>query len=54
MKQNDISKFTSAETAIYNALIEVEKMGAHPKLTDSVVKLSSALDDLQDYLYPKI
>lgn len=42
--------YTPAETAIRNAIITVEAVGAHPLLTDSVVLLGRAQDKVADYV----
>lgn len=41
---------TDAEKAIRNAINEVEKAGADPKLTDVVIMLSQAKELLSDYV----
>jgi hypothetical protein len=38
-----------AELAIRNALAEVENLGAHPGLTNIVIKLAEALDETADW-----
>lgn len=45
-----MDKWSPAECAIFTAMQEVEKVGAHPKLTDAVVLLSQAKDALADYV----
>lgn len=50
MRRNDLSLMTPAEKAIHDAIVEVEKVGAHPTLTDIVLKLSNAKDELSDYI----
>ena len=42
-----------AELAIYNAIQEVEKMGADIKLTDAIVKLQEAKELVADYIDSK-
>lgn len=41
---------TPAEKAIYDAVQEVEKVGADPLLTDAVVLLQQARDKVADYV----
>jgi len=45
---------TPAELAIYNAMQEVEKVGADVRLTDCVIMLSKAKDLLSDYVDEKL
>lgn len=45
-----IDKMTRAERAIYNALQEVEKVGADVRLTDAVNLLSEAREAVADYV----
>jgi hypothetical protein len=45
-----IDKFTPAEKAIYDALGEVEKVGADTRLTDAVVLLQQAREKVADYI----
>lgn len=42
--------FTPAEAAIRNAVMEVEKAGAHPRLTDAVILLQQAQDAVADFV----
>lgn len=42
-----------AELAIYNAMQEVEKMGADVKLTEAVIKLQEAKELVADYIDKK-
>lgn len=44
---------TPAELAIYNAVQEVEKLGADVRLTDIVVMLGKTKDLLSDYVDSK-
>ena len=44
---------TPAEKAIYDAIQEVEKIGADPKLTNIVVMLGKARDLLSDFVDSK-
>lgn len=46
----NIDRMTEAELAIRRAIIEVEKVGADPRLTDSVCLLSAAQTRLADYI----
>lgn len=41
---------TPEELAIFNLIGEVEKLGAHPLLTDTVVKLQEAREKLADWI----
>ncbi len=45
---------TPAELAIYNAMQEVENVGADVKLTEAVILLSKARDLVADYVDSKI
>lgn len=49
-RRNRLYLNTPAEKAIYDAIQEVEKVGADPKLTDVVVMLGKAKDLLSDYV----
>jgi len=49
-RRNRLGLNTPAEKAIYDAIQEVEKVGADPKLTDVVVMLGKAKDLLSDYV----
>ena len=42
-----------AEKAIYNAMQEVEKMGADVKLTDAIIKLQEAKELVADFIDKK-
>lgn len=44
-----IDLYIPAETAIRNALIAVEALGAHPKLTEVVSMLSDAQSKIADW-----
>lgn len=46
----NMAEWTDAEKAIQNAVNEVEKVGADPRLTDVVVMLSNARNLLADYI----
>lgn len=45
---------TKAEIAIQSAIHEVESCGGHPKLTQSIIHLQKALDNLSDYVDEEI
>ncbi len=45
-----LEKLTVEELAIYNLVQEIEKLGAHPLLTDVVVLLGQAKDKLSDWV----
>lgn len=45
---------TPAETAIYNAILEVEKTGADVRLTDAVAKLVEARTLVSNYIDEQI
>jgi len=45
-----IDLLTPEELAIYNLISEVEKLGAHPLLTDVVVLLGDARNKLADWV----
>lgn len=49
-RRNDILRNTFAELRIREAMEAVEKVGAHPLLTDAVVLLSQALNKVADYV----
>lgn len=49
-RRNYIDQMTSGELAIRDAIIAVEKVGAHPLLTDAVVLLGQAKDKVSDYI----
>lgn len=49
-RRNYIPDWCRAEKAIYEASIEIEKMGADVKLTDAVIKLSEAKNLVADYI----
>mgnify|MGYP001595300047 CR=1 FL=1 len=40
----------AAELAIHNAIQEVEKLGADVRLTNAVIKLQQAKDDVSNYV----
>ena len=45
-----ITKMTCGELAIHKAIEEVEKMGAHPKLTDTIIELNNIKNKLSDFV----
>lgn len=45
-----LDMMTPEELAIYNLVGEIEKLGAHPLLTDVVVLLGQARDKLADWV----
>jgi hypothetical protein len=45
-----VDLYVSAETAIANAMAEVEKMPCDPLLTDAVVLLSQAKEKVADFV----
>lgn len=49
-RRNRLDKNTPAELAIRNAMLEVEKAGAHPLLTDAVILLGQAKDKVADFV----
>lgn len=49
-RRNYVPDWCEAEKAIYNASLEIEKMGADVKLTDAVIKLSEARELVADYV----
>lgn len=49
-RRADLSLNTSSELAIYNAMQEVEKVGADIKLTQSIILLQQAKDLVSDYI----
>lgn len=49
-RRNRIDLRIPAETAISEAIAEVEKVGAHPMLTEAVVLLLQARDLVSDWL----
>lgn len=49
-QRNNQQLWTPAEFAIYNAIQEVEKMGADISLTNAVIKLSESQNHVADYL----
>lgn len=49
-RRNRLDLNTPAEKAIHDAIQEVEKVGADPKLTDVVIMLVKAKDLLSDYV----
>ena len=49
-RRNRINQLTPAELAIRAAILEVEKLGAHPALTDAVVALGEAQSSVADFV----
>ena len=49
-RRNNMSRWISQEFTIYNAIQEVEKLGADVLLTDAVILLSQAQDKIADYV----
>lgn len=49
-RRNRIDLCTPAENAIRTAVDEVEKLGAHPTLTDIVNELHAVREKLADYI----
>ncbi|SDZ90443.1 hypothetical protein SAMN05443667_101235 [Flavobacterium gillisiae] len=49
-RRNRLDLNTPAEKAIHDAIQEVEKVGADPKLTDIVIMLGKAKDLLSDFI----
>ena len=50
MRRNNLQTMTPAEIAIFNAMQEVEKIGADLKLTEAVVLLAKAKDCVADFV----
>jgi hypothetical protein len=49
-RRNNLDLCKPAELAIYNAIIEVEKLGASTNLTDAIIKLQEAKDLISDFI----
>lgn len=49
-RRNKLDELTPAEKAIYDAIQEVEKVGADVLLTDAVILLGQAKDKVADYV----
>jgi hypothetical protein len=49
-QSNNMQVWTPAEHAIYNALQEVEKMGADVLLTEAVTLLNNAQNKVAEYI----
>ena len=49
-RRNRIDLFTPAEKAIYDALLEVEKMPADTRLTESTILLNKAREKVADFI----
>ena len=54
LRRNRLDLNTPAEKAIYDAIQKVEKVGAHPRLTDVIIMLRKAKELLADYVDGKI
>jgi hypothetical protein len=52
-RRNKIWLMTTAEKAIYNAVVEVEKVGADEKLTEAVSLLEKARNLVADFIENK-
>lgn len=52
-RRNRIDLLTPAEKSIYDAMQEVEEIGADIKLTDAVTLLQQARDKVADYIEEK-
>lgn len=50
MRRNNLDVMAPAEKAIYDAMQEVEKVGAHYLLTEAVNLLSQAREKVADYV----
>jgi len=50
MRKNRLDLMTPAEIAIYKAMEEVEKMEADVRLTNAVIKLQEARDEVAAYI----
>lgn len=53
-RRNRLDLNTPSELSIFNAIQEVEKVGADPRLTDIVIMLGKAKDLLSDYVDSKM
>jgi hypothetical protein len=53
-RRNRLDLNTPAELAITHAIIELERAGAHPELTEVVNILHEAKTKLSDYVDPQI
>lgn len=49
-RRNRIDQMSQAERMIYDAVGAVEMMGAHPRLSDAVVKLGEARAAVADFV----
>lgn len=49
-RKNILTRMTPAEVAIYNASLEVEKLGADVRLTDAVNLLQQAREKVADFI----
>jgi hypothetical protein len=50
MRRADVTRFTPAEKAIYEAMIAVEAVGADVRLTRAVIALQTARNHVADYV----
>ncbi len=50
LRRYQVDQYTPAEKAIYDAIQEVEKMGASHALTDIVLMLIEAKESLHDFI----
>ena len=49
-QRNDLTLFTAAERAIWDAMQAVEEMPGHPLLTDAVILLGQAREKVADFV----
>jgi hypothetical protein len=49
-RRSCLDSMTPAELTIFNAVLEVEAVGAHPRLTDAVILLAAARDAVADFV----
>lgn len=49
-RRNNLTYLTPAETAIWNAIQEIEKLGADVRLTEAIVKLQEAREWVADFV----
>lgn len=49
-RRNRLDKMAGAEIAIYNAMIEVEKLPPDLGLTDAIIKLGQAKELVADFI----
>ncbi len=53
-RRNYLDLNVSSEKAIYDSILEVEKLGADEKLTEAITLLSRARDLVSDYVDSQI